>query len=301
MRGSVAVTFESGVRTRFVFSLPLTLTTVRAILASVGEEVVAFDVSTVARLLRVSPTELRSVEEREVLTLGATPVPIMKLSAILGLRPAASDRIGAKLPVVIVTIGQRHAALVVDELLDEQELVVRSVGPRLSKIRHVAAAAILPTGRVVLLLNSAALLATALDERHALTMSVVPQRETTQVRKRLLLVDDSMTTRALEKNILEMAGYEVAAAVDGEEAWRQLQENGADLVVSDVEMPGMDGLALTEAIRSSPRFKHVPVILVTGRENAQDRSRGLEAGADSYVVKSAFDQRQLLQIISELL
>src|SRR6185437_93498 len=103
-------------------------------------------------------------------------------------------------------------------------------------------------------------------------------------------VDDSVTTRTLEKTILEAAGYEVLAAADGAAAWQLLQERGADLLVSDVEMPHLDGFALTEAVRGSPRFRGLPVVLVTARETEQDRARGLAAGASAYLTKSAFDQ-----------
>jgi two-component system chemotaxis sensor kinase CheA len=120
-------------------------------------------------------------------------------------------------------------------------------------------------------------------------------------RKRLLVADDSVTVRTLQKNILESAGYDVIAAVDGMEAWHLLTEKGADLIVSDVEMPRMDGFSLTEAIRDSRRFRNLPIILITARESEADKTRGLAAGADAYCLKSAFDQKELLAIIARLL
>ena len=115
------------------------------------------------------------------------------------------------------------------------------------------------------------------------------------------MVDDSLTTRALEKSIQEAAGYDVTAAADGAAAWQALQERGADLVVSDVDMPRMDGFALTEAVRGSQRFRELPVVLVTARETDADRTRGVEVGADAYLGKSAFDQKNLLETIAQLL
>ena len=120
-------------------------------------------------------------------------------------------------------------------------------------------------------------------------------------RKRILLVDDSATTRTLEKSILEAAGFDVMPAVDGAQAWALLQEHGADLVVSDVEMPNMTGFALVQALRGSKRFHDVPAILLTSLESEEDRARGLESGADAYLVKSAFDQGTLLDTIRQLL
>ena len=122
-----------------------------------------------------------------------------------------------------------------------------------------------------------------------------------QARKRLLIADDSVTTRSLVKSILESSGYSVTAAVDGAEAWRLLQEQGADLVVSDVEMPNLDGFGLAETIRQSKRFHDLPVILVTALDSPEHKARGIEAGANAYLVKSAFDQTNLLETIGQLL
>jgi two-component system chemotaxis sensor kinase CheA len=120
-------------------------------------------------------------------------------------------------------------------------------------------------------------------------------------RRRLLVADDSVTTRSLERSLLEAAGYEVLVAGDGRNAWRVLQESGADLVVADVEMPYMDGFALCQAIRGSARFRELPVVLVTALESEEDRRRGMDAGADAYLPKSAFDQRRLIETIARLL
>jgi two-component system chemotaxis sensor kinase CheA len=129
----------------------------------------------------------------------------------------------------------------------------------------------------------------------------MPAPETAARRRRLLVVDDSATIRALEKSILEAAGYDVAVAADGQEAWQLLLETGADLVVSDVEMPRMDGFMLTEAIRASRQFRDLPVVLVTAMETEADKARGLAVGANAYRVKSAFDQTDLLATIERIL
>src|SRR5690606_32678128 len=128
-----------------------------------------------------------------------------------------------------------------------------------------------------------------------------PQAKAERVARRLLVVDDSVTTRSLEKSILEAAGYQVEVAVDGLDAWQLLQERGADLVVADVEMPRMDGFALCEAIRGSRRLRNLPVVLVTALASDADRARGLEAGADAYLPKGTFDQSQLLEAVASLI
>src|SRR5262249_53728327 len=120
-------------------------------------------------------------------------------------------------------------------------------------------------------------------------------------KKRMILAEDSITTRTLMKTILEAAGYEITAAADGDVAWQTLQEQGADLVVADVDMPRLDGFALTESVRGSSRFRELPVVLVTARDSERAKARGIEVGADAYLVKSAFDQKNLLETIGQLL
>jgi two-component system chemotaxis sensor kinase CheA len=191
----------------------------------------------------------------------------------------------------------RRVALIVDDYVGEQEVLVRPLGRRFGRLPHIAGGTFLPGGRMGLILNAPALVRTAHKSAPAPIAAEAPPAAT----QRVLLADDSLTTRSLERSILEVAGYDVIAAADGEEAWRLLQENGADIVVSDVEMPLMDGFALTQAIRGSKRFADVPVILVTTLASDADKLRGLQAGASAYLVKNAFDEKSLLDAIGQLL
>nr|MDQ2644662.1 response regulator [Myxococcota bacterium] len=170
---------------------------------------------------------------------------------------------------------------------------------RLRRIRGISAAIILPDGRLSLVLNPQELLATALELPDTTGFLQATQQAAT--RRRVLLADDSLTTRTLERNILESAGYEVMTAPDGRAALEMLEKHGADLVLSDVEMPEMDGLGLVAAIRASARFRALPVILLTALDAPDHRQRGLDAGADAYLVKGAFDQSRLLETIRQLL
>ena len=162
----------------------------------------------------------------------------------------------------------------------------------------IGGAALLSSGRVALVVNIAAMLGG--DHAAAASMPAADAGQRT-ARRRVLVVDDSITTRTLEQSVLEAAGYEVTTAVDGADGWRILQAQGADLVVSDVEMPRMDGLELCTTIRATPRWKELPVILVTALESAEHRARGLEIGASAYLPKSSFDQDELLNAIRDLL
>ncbi|MBI4565715.1 MAG: response regulator [Planctomycetes bacterium] len=301
MHGTVDFSFQRGRGTRFVLTLPLTLTTVRALLVASAGHGFAFLGTNVRKLLRVGPGDLRLIEGREMVICGESPVPLSSLAAILGLPGKAARPAGAKVPVVVLMAGDMHAAFAVDELLAEREIVVKSLGARLRRVNFIVGATILPTGRLALILNAAELMRGALHQAPARPLAAAWTAPAAAAKKRLLVVDDSVTTRTLLKSILENSGFDVTAAVDGAEAWSLLQERGADLVVADVEMPRMDGFALTEAIRGSKRFREVPVVLVTALESDRDKARGIDVGADAYLPKSAFDQKNLLQTIAQLL
>ncbi|MEW6368586.1 MAG: response regulator [Acidobacteriota bacterium] len=301
VHGTVDLEFEAGLRTRLILNVPLTLSTLRALLVRAGGQTFAFIDTNIAALLRTRPGEIHSVEGRDVVLSGDIPVPLVSLAETLGLPGGAPDRVGGRIPVVMVASGTSRAAFVVDELLAEQEIVVMSLGARLIRVRNVAGATILPSGRAALILNAADLVRSALLRTPAQSVTERLAESTLAARKQLLVVEDSVTTRSLEKSILEASGYDVLVAADGAEAWQILQEKGADLVVADIEMPRMDGFALTEAIRGSKRFRDLPVVLVTALESDKDKARGIEVGADAYLLKSAFDQRDLLRTIAQLL
>lgn len=297
MNGSVAVSGD-GSGTRFVLSLPLTLSTVRALCVRVGSEVLALPTAALEVLLGVAPSDLKYAADRVAISHRGTPVPVAALGAILGFEQ--TERLpDAPLYAMVLRAAGRRAALIVDELLTEQDVLLKSLGPRVQELPYVSSGTLLSSGEVALVLKPEALLMAALDLP---TFSpVVSERAEGAARHRLLLADDSLTTRALERSILEAAGYEVIVAVDGQNAWQLLQERGADLLLSDVEMPKMDGLSLTQTVRTSTRFRDLPVILLTSRDSPDDRARGLEAGANAYLVKSAFDQTKLLRAIEQLL
>jgi two-component system chemotaxis sensor kinase CheA len=317
LHGSVDLTVDPGRGTRFTLSVPLTLTTLRALLVQAGGQTFALASASVPKLVRIDPREVRTLEGRAVLLRDGAALPVVELAGVLGLAPCepalASTSAAGKRPGLIVASGDRSVAFLVDELVAEHEIMVKSLGDRIRRLRHVLGATILPNGRVAPVLNPANLVRTALARlpapiptaatttttaaARALSSNSSPASE----RKRLLVVDDSVTTRTLEKSILEAAGYEVLTAVDGADGWRLIQEQGADLVISDIEMPQMDGFALTETIRRSTRFAELPVVLLTARSSERDRSRGAEVGADAYIVKSGFDQNDLIKTINQLL
>ena len=300
IRGTAAVTWIEGAGTTFTLECPPTLVTLHALLVAVGPNHLAVPTAHVERLLRVGPDEIKRAEGREVVVTTEGPVPLVALARLLG-PPLLERPMAGAVPVVMLRAGMRRLAVVVDELLSAQELVLRPIGRAAQPLPHVSGAALLGTGRVALVLNAPAVVAAGWSLSAGPGLTVAATKPAGPVKSRILVVEDSITTRTLEQSVLEAAGYDVLTAVDGVDAWKVLQERGADLVVADVEMPRMDGLALCEAMRASKRFKEVPVVLVTALETPEQRGRGLEAGADAYLGKSSFDQQNLLDTIGQLL
>jgi two-component system chemotaxis sensor kinase CheA len=300
VRGVVDVSFVPGAGTVFTLSVPLTLTSIRAILVGVGDDIYAVDTASVDRVLRVGAGDIRSVGGREMLLLSGVPIPVITLAELVG-APGQSLTETSKVSAIVLSAAGRLAALAVDTLHAEREVVIRALGPRLRQVAGVAGGTILPNGRIALILNAAELVEQVIASPSKGLLADTAAGAQGAIRKRLLVVDDSATIRTLEKSILEAAGYDVTIAADGQEAWHLLLEMGADLVVSDVEMPRMDGFSLTETIRGSKRFRDLPVVLVTAMESEADKARGMAVGATAYRLKSAFDQKDLLATIEQIL
>lgn len=295
--GSVDVAFEVGRGTRISLILPLTLTALRSLLVKVGGQTFGFVGTTIERMGRINLAELKSVVGRGMCAIDGRLLPVASLAKMLGLREFVPLEHDKSTPFVVISAGDRQVLLLVDEHLAEQEITIKKLGSRIECVPYISGATILPTGKIALVLNAANLVRGAIE--HAAGPFVFPAPAAP--RKRLLVADDSVTTRTLIASILTGAGYDVAPAADGMAAWQLLQESGADLVITDVAMPRMDGFALTEAVRKSTRFRELPVVLVTSRETDEDKARGAAAGATAYLLKSRFDQRALLETIAQLL
>ncbi|HHQ49460.1 MAG TPA: hybrid sensor histidine kinase/response regulator, partial [Acidobacteria bacterium] len=295
LQGRVEVRSEPGRGTVFTLTVPLSLATSFAVLVSCGGTVLAFPAGTVDRVLRVALEELATVDGWPVVRIGGHPVPVADLGAVLRLGEVAQEP-GPR-PVVVAGVVEHRMAFVVEKVEDSRELVISELGPQARNIPVVAGGALLPDGRPVIVLDVGAVIDACIARGKGAAVSGRTRRR----RRRILLADDSLTTRALEKTILEGAGYDVVAVPGGEEAWNELRSGEFDAVVSDIEMPGLDGFGLTRKIRSDPVRRDLPVVLVTSLESQADRQRGLEAGADAYIVKRTFDQRELLETLERLI
>jgi two-component system chemotaxis sensor kinase CheA len=299
MGGRLDVRWEAGIGTSFTLECPLTLARIRAVMTIVGSQTFALPTAHVERLVRLPRADIRHVDGRDVFSAphaqAHSLVPIVSMAKLLG--PPLVDRpLADHACVALLDVGGERLGIIVDELRGEQELIVRALPASQSLPVHLSGAALLPAGGIALVLDASSLVFMGLARRGEAPVASAPRHRPT-----VLVVDDSLTTRTLERSVLEAAGYTVLTAVDGADGWRLVEEAGCDLVVSDVEMPRMDGFALCEAIRASERHRMLPVILVTALESPEHHARGLAAGADAYIGKSGFDQATLLDTVEQLL
>lgn len=302
MRGTIDISSQPGLGTRFMLQVPLTLTTINGVFVEIAGRPFVVPSSNVSKLVRFHPSELRSVQGRDTLSLGAAPLPVVPLNELLGRRGEVKTSESGHIVGVIATSGTREAVLAVDGVSSEQEVVVKNLGPRIHRLPHVSGATLLTSGEIALLLNISSLMRQLTAGRGSRSGLTVSESAPVETALHVLVVDDSMTTRTLIRSILEAAGYVVTAAVDGYDAWERLQsmQPPADVVVADVDMPRLDGFQLTEAIRASDQFGRMPVVLVTSRDTEEDKAQGVRAGASAYLVKSQFDQTNILETIQQL-
>ena len=293
--GRVALESVPGEGTVFRLTVPLTLATFRGVLVTAAQEQFVVPAGAVERVLRADPGEAPTVQNRPVLEVDGDTLPLRSLADILELPGDGSAR-GA-VPVLVVAADAGRFACAVDGIGGEQEVIIKSLKPPLRRVRNVAAATILGSGKVVPVLDASDLVKSALRLRGGAARPAVTREA---VKRSVLVAEDSITSRMLLKNILEAAGYEVVTTVDGVDAFSHLKTDRVDAVVSDVDMPRMNGFSLTEAIRADERLKELPVVLVTSLASREDRERGVDAGASAYIVKSSFDQGNLLDTLARL-
>jgi two-component system, chemotaxis family, sensor kinase CheA len=300
--GVVSVDSAVDVGTTFRMVLPLTLATFRGVLVRVAEHLFVLPTTAVARVLHVTPADIKTVANRDTLELDGQAVALVQLAEVLELpRSPITGAAVDSVAVVVLTAAEQRIAFCVDAVLDEQEVLVKRLGPQLQRVRNIAGATVLGTGHVVPVLNVLDLVKSAIQSSATGKNLAATPVETEEVGgKSVLVVEDSITARMLLKNLLEAAGYRVRTAVDGVDALAQLRHGAVDVVVSDVDMPRMNGFDLTMQLRGDKKFADVPVVLVTGLESREDRARGLAVGANAYLVKSSFDQSDLLEVLRGL-
>lgn len=308
LQGRVDVVSTPGLGTTFTMTLPLAVTSSRSLLVNTAGETFLIPFNHIERILSVRAEEITTLNGQDVVHINDYSVTVVPLAELLELSPSnATDKAREKgsVFIVVVSVAERRMGLMVDDLAGEQDVVIKGFGPQLSRLGGIAGGAVMGDGGVVLVLNISDLMRLALNgvrQSVSAMLSSSQNSAAARVRRRILVVDDSITTRTLEKNILETVGYGIDLAIDGQEAWELILDKGApDLVVADIAMPRLNGFELTKRIKSDERTTKVPVILVTSLDSPEDKARGIDAGADAYIIKSHFDQNNLLETIEQLL
>jgi two-component system sensor histidine kinase and response regulator WspE len=297
--GSVRVTTRLGQGTTFVLQLPITLSVLRAVLVDIAGEPYAFPHNRIDRLIRVPRSQFHSVEHRQFVTVDGQNVGLVLAAQLFELPLSAHS--AEEFPVLLLSDNVGQYGLIVDAFRGEQDLVVRPLDPRLGKVPNISAAALLDDGSPVLIADVEDLVRSM--DRLIQTGSLRRCERTAQAapRKRVLVVDDSITVREVERQLLRSHGYEVAVAVDGHDGWNVVRGESFDLVVTDVDMPRMNGFDLLRSIRADSALARLPVMIVSYKDREADRLRGLELGADYYLTKSSFHDDTFLRAVQDLI
>jgi two-component system chemotaxis sensor kinase CheA len=297
--GQVAVTPRKPCGTSFSIILPVTVAAFRGILIKTGTRQFVLPTPSVERMVRIPLSEVKTVEGRNTITVAGKVLPLELLSGLLELPPAERGTDRSDLLALIICAGGQRLALEVDEVLREQEVLVKGLGSQLVRVRNISGIALLGPGELAPILNVHDLVKSSIrgGTRPVTTAPVAGGKK----KKSIMIAEDSITSRMLLKNVLESVGYHVEATVDGAAALAELKTGNFDALVSDVDMPRMNGFVLTERIRADRKLANLPVILVTSLASQEDKERGIEAGASAYIVKSSFDQSNLLSVLDRLL
>ncbi|MFZ4546290.1 MAG: hybrid sensor histidine kinase/response regulator [Bacteroidales bacterium] len=303
--GNITIESVTGEGSTFMIMLPQTLAIFRGILVKASEQYFIIPTTTVIKALRVNVADIMTVESKKTILFNHDTLALVSLSDVLNL-PVRRMKKNKEilLRVLVISSAQKKLALMVDDVLGEHEGMIKDLGPLLLHITNIAGATLLGDGRIVTILHIPELIESASYTSKTIEFSTENFQDgiiTEVQQKNILVAEDSITIRSMLRNFLESAGYAVKTAVDGQEAHGFLQEEKFDLVVSDIEMPHMTGFELTAKIREDKNLSDLPIVLVTALESADDRQRGMDLGANAYIVKSSFEQSNLVETIRRLI
>ncbi|CAB3785172.1 Sensor histidine kinase RcsC [Paraburkholderia ultramafica] len=302
VRGTVRITQEPGLGTRVQLQLPLTLSVIRSLLIEVAGEPYAVPLAHVNRTLHVSRADIELLEGHQHIAFSGRRIGVVTAHQILDTAPPADQ--GGTVCMIVIGDGPQTYGVVVDRFLGERMLVVQPLDPRLGKIRNITAGALMENGDPVLIadvddwLRSVERLVAGGDLKHAQHGGA---RAAQRATRRVLVVDDSLTVRELERKLLATRGYDVTIAVDGMDGWNAVRGERFDLVITDIDMPRMDGIELVTLIKRDPQLHALPVMIVSYKDREEDRRAGLDAGADYYLAKGSFHDEALLDAVRDLI
>lgn len=299
LNGSVSVKTKLNEGTTFELRLPLTVTSEHGLMVNVCGQSFVIPTNSIHRVLMIKVDELREIEGQQAIIVDKHSMPLYTLAGALGFEQ--KDFFNQQtLSVIVVKKEGESLAFVVDEIIGEREIVVKPLNTPLKNVQCVAGGTLSGSNQVIIVLDSSDLINSALHSDKTYRIKTQDKSVEMTERPHILVVDDSITTRTLEKNILESKNYVITVAVNGQEAWDLLQKEPFSLLITDVVMPIMDGFTLTERVKHSESLRDMPVIIVTSLGSEAEKIRGIEVGADAYVVKNEFESRALLDIVEQL-
>ena len=298
LKGSIQIESVENNGTKFLIRLPLTLAIMPVLLVSVSNETFAIAVNSVDQILRVPEREIIDVVNKKAIRHHEQLIPVVRLAKVLQL-PENNKMNSDDVLVLLVYIGGEKLGLIIDSLIKEESVEILSLPRHLEHLDLVAGATLAGKEEVTTLLNITQVI--ALGKKIEETRHTEQHREKRKKTHHILVVDDSINTREIEKSILESYGYQVDLAVDGIDGFAKAKETQYDLIITDIEMPRLDGFSLTEKLRQEEDYKSTPIIIVTSRDREEDKRHGIKVGADAYIVKGNFDQSNLLSTVQNLI
>ncbi|MCP4253941.1 MAG: hybrid sensor histidine kinase/response regulator [Candidatus Scalindua sp.] len=295
LSGSIQTKTKKGEGSAFLIRLPLTLGIMRIVSVAISDLIFAISENSISEIIRIPQAELIDVVDKKAIRLREQIIPVVELHSLLKL-PGKRKIIQGELLILVVFMGSAQLGLIVDSIINNEDMVIKPLPSHMQNNQWVSGVTISGKNEVVSILHVSSIIEAANEmkvERHFGKAS--EKKEIC-----ILLADDSFSTREVEKSILESYGYKVDMAVDGQEALDKAKEYKYDVVITDIEMPRLDGFSLTEKLRNESEYEHTPVIIVSSRDKEEDKKRGIRVGADAYIVKGAFDQSNLLETVQHL-
>ena len=299
--GEVRLGSRPGQGSRVILRLPLAMSMIRCLLVKVAGRMVAIPAFSVEKVVVLREEDVSRVGGAEVIEYGGRNVPLSSIADVLGLARERRSVVEDRALGIVISFGERSVAFRVDDLVEYTHLILKPLGDLLESVPNVSGIAVIGRGEMALVVNAGDLVRSAGGVRPEVTRYRTSLPSDPARRVTILIADDSITTRSMEKSLLEAAGFEVVAVSNGRSALETLRSFRCDLVISDVQMPEMDGIELTRAIKSTAELEHLPVVLVTALGTDEDKARGMAAGADAYIVKRELSQGSLIETVNQLL
>ncbi len=299
LNGQIRIQSRPGQFTQFTITLPLTLAVTQTLIFEAARQLYAFPTSTVGEYIHVQLSDIKQAGGKPVIEHNEQIMAVAWLHQLMEYPTEENQILHRKYPGLLFKTGEEQVVILGNRLVAEEEVVIKPLDPRFKKIKNIMGATILNTGRIALVVDISDLLNMVKDAEYT-TAEPQPTESSSSVPS-ILVVEDSLTIREIERKILKSAGYDVVVAVDGVDGLNKTKGQRFDLIITDIDMPRMNGLELTKTLKEDPKYQHIPIVIVSYKDRPEDKRKGLEVGADQYITKSQFDNNEFLETIHRLI